>query len=160
VAAAIPCADPRAARVLFDRVGIPSEGIPELVTVEQRAARLTDRVIFFWAMSPIAAKFIARRQRRATLTMIGMIEHTLHEVQWLVGTRHDPPHFKDDRTDPPPVGPVDQLETVRSLARAMESLAPRIVASGATIPLQAVPEVYRFFDLIDAMLAEDVTPTK
>jgi predicted nucleotidyltransferase len=148
---------PHEARVLFDRIGIPPIRAPESITDTERAARVTERVIFFWAMSPIAAKFVARRQRRSTLTMISMIERALHDVQWLVGTRNSVPDFKDNRTDPPPVEPADQLETVRALAREMETLAPRIVASGATIPTESIPEIYRFFDLVGAMLVEGTT---
>jgi len=150
---------PPDARLLFDRVGIPSTSVPEPLMATERAPRVTDRTTFFWAMSPIAAKFVARRQRRSALTMIGMIERTLHEVQWLVGTRSVAPGFKDYRTDPPPVEPADQLATVRALAREMEALTPQIVASGAATPTDAIPEVYRFFDLVDAMLTEGVTPS-
>ena len=150
---------PLEAHVLFDRAGIPSIRPPESITATERATRVTDRVIFFWAMSPIAAKFVARRQRRSALTMITMIERTLQEVQWLVGTRNHPPDFKDNRTDSPPVEPTDQLETVRALAREMETLTQRILAAGATIPTEAILEVNRFFDLVGAMLVEGVMPT-
>jgi hypothetical protein len=150
---------PREARVLFDRVGIPPIPAPESITGKERAARVTERVVFFWAMSPIAAKFVARRQRRSTLTMIGMVERALREVQWLVGDRDFAPNFKDNRTDPPPVEPADQLATMRALVGEMEALTPRIVASGATIPTESIAEIHRFFDLVGAMLVEGLTPT-
>lgn len=150
---------PPDARVLFDRAGILPVSPPEPVPAGERAARVTERVIFFWAMSPIAAKFVARRQRRAALAMIEMIERVLHEVQWLVGTRADAPGFKDYRTDPPPVEPAEQLAAVRALAHEMESLAPRIIASGAAIPTEAIAEIDRFFALVGAMLAEGITPS-
>lgn len=150
---------PHEARVLFDRAGIPSAHLPESLTAKERATRVTDRVIFFWAMSQIAAKLVARRQRRFALTMIGMIERTLHEVQWLLGIRNHAPDFKDYRIDPPPVEPADQLATIRALAQEMDGLTPQIIASGAAIPTEAIAEIYRFFDLVDAMLTENVAPS-
>ncbi len=147
---------PLDAHVLFDHVGIARQSPPPLASVDQRIIAVTDQTIFFWMMCNVAAKIIVRRQRRYALQMIDAVAQALHRVCWLIGLSDSEPGYKDTRTDAPPVEPIAQLAALRALAQEMEALTPQIIAFGATAPREAIPQVYRFFALVEAMLAEDV----
>jgi predicted nucleotidyltransferase len=148
---------PPDAHVLFDRAGIPSVRPPAPPTAQERAAALTDQAIFFWAMSAIAAKKIARRQLRAALRMIAMVEQTLGEMQWRCDLRDSPPGVEDRRTSPPPIEPAAQLAALRAITDAMRSLSPHLKTRGADTQDAVVPHIYHFFDLV-AAISQEVTP--
>lgn len=148
---------PQEVRLLFDRAGMLSSDLPPTETAfgprthQERAKAATERANFFWAMLPLAAKKIARREPWEALSMTQMVRRALAEVE----------HFTGEETDRaahaaslPPVQPQEQLEQLRQLARAMEAITPRLAAIGGSAPSAAVPEVYGFFDLVEAMLHE------
>lgn len=149
---------PPDARLLFDRVGIRSADLPVPPVGAERAELLAAKVAFQWAMLSIAAKKVARRHSRAALAMIGTIERTIAEMQWLCGGRDTPPSYKDECTAPPPTEPAAQLATLRALADATHTLHPHLIRLGVATPDEAVAQVYRFFDLVSMMLERTVLP--
>jgi predicted nucleotidyltransferase len=148
---------PNNARLLFDRVGLPRSGLPALAAApgpqspEERGQAAADRALFFWAMIQITAKKIARRQPWGALGMTAMVRGTLGEVQRLVGAPDEP----QPAEALPPVQPGEQLEHLRRMAREMEAITPQIVALGGSVPTEAIALVYRFFDLVEAILEEE-----
>lgn len=143
---------PRQARVLFDRAGLAQEEPPAPLTQHERAARVSERVAFFWAMAAITAKKIARGQPWAALALLSTVARTLDGVRALLGDDAGQAGYEDRRSDSPPAEPAAQLAGLRALAREMESLTPRALALGAEVPAEVVPQAYRFFDLADALL--------
>jgi hypothetical protein len=144
---------PQGVRLLFDRVGIPpAEPAPPLRETD-RVARLTERTAFFWAMAPIAARKIARRQPRAALRLIEMMARAMEEVRWLCDLHDAPPPAEDRDPDPPPVQPAEQLAALRALTRTMESLSAAITTHGGTVPVALIPHVYDFYDFTERLLA-------
>jgi predicted nucleotidyltransferase len=141
-------------QLLFDRVALPAADPPESLTVEERVELATNRVAFFWAMCNITAKKIARRQAWGALSMFGLLSYALEETEWLVGLRQERPGYKDTRSDLPPVQPADQMTLLREMARSMEEIMPQVEALGGNVPMEAIRQIYRFFEVVDAMLEE------
>ncbi len=134
--------------------GLPAADPPKSLTVEERAELATNQVAFFWAMCNITAKKIARGQRWGALSMFGLLSDALEEAEWLVGLREERPGHKDTRTGLPPVQPADQMTLLREMARSMEGIMPQVEALGGSVTVEAIPQVYRFFEVVDAMLEQ------
>lgn len=139
---------PSDARVLFDRAGLPAQQPP---TEKQRAQCVTERILFFWAMLPIAAKKIARGNVLDALAMSRMVANTLSEIQEQLGEENS----RTALETAPLSGQREQLERLRQMARQMEALAPQAVALGAQVPADVAPQVDRFLDLTEKT---DLTP--
>jgi predicted nucleotidyltransferase len=146
---------PSTIQILFDRGGLPAAPQPIPLTQEERAKTLSNQVAFFWAMCNIAAKKIARRQAWGALSMLSMLSHTIEEIEWLVGLRDERPGHKDSRTELPPVQAADQMAMLRQITGDMEKLAPHIEAHGGSIPTEAIPQIYHFFDLAQRIALEE-----
>jgi predicted nucleotidyltransferase len=145
---------PANVQLLFDRVGLPAAVASKSLTVEERVELTTNQVAFFWAMCNITAKKIARRQAWGALSMFGLLSHALEETEWLVGLRQERPGHKDTRHGLPPLQPADQMTLLREMARSMEGIMPQVEAVGGTVPVEAIPQVYRFFELVEAIIEE------
>ncbi|HKP53455.1 MAG TPA: nucleotidyltransferase domain-containing protein [Chloroflexia bacterium] len=141
-------------RLLFDRVNLPVDTPLKSLTNEECAELATNQVAFFWAMCNIAAKKIARRQAWGTLSMFGLLSYALEETEWLAGLREERPGHKDTRTGLPPVQPDEQLDLLRQMAHSMERIMPQVEALSGTVPVEAIPQVYRFFEVVEAILEE------
>ena len=142
---------PSDARVLFDRAGLPAQ--PPL-TADQRAQCVTQRILFFWAMLPIAAKKIARGNVWDAMQMSRMVANTLSEVQEQIGDESNRIGLESASL----LGAREQLERLRQMARRMESLAPQAVALGSQVPVDVAPQVHRFLDLIETLVDGPSSP--
>ena len=91
---------PNDAKILFDRAGLPvmpgaqwrgifhrSSG-PPLGPKPSLADVLTHKIAFFWAMTFIAAKYIARRNSETAARMTGVVSRTLTEAAALCHKQH------------------------------------------------------------------------
>ncbi len=155
---------PKQASVLFDRVGIPAAApLPgpleprEPQSPEERAARVTQEVSFFWVMANIAAKNIARRKSWGSIGTLSMLEGGKQRVRWLVGDRLEHPGFGPERGTLPPVQPLEQMALLRQLTEEMTQLNPQIERAGGTVPFNAIPQIHRFLKLTTEMMKEDAT---
>ena len=59
----------------------------------------------------------------------------------------------------PPVHRAEQMVMLREIAREMEQLTTAIKLIGGQVPSRAIPYVYDFFDLADAILQQEVKST-
>jgi predicted nucleotidyltransferase len=151
-----PCSGavvPVSARVLFDRAGVAGAAAP-VPTQRERADAAAQQTAFFWAMANNAAKNIARGHFWAAISMLSAVDRILQNFRMALSSPGGEPVYKDTRTTPPAWQPLDQLIELRRLATEMESLIPRVVELGAEVPTGAVQEIYRFFDLVEAILEE------
>ncbi|MGH2345576.1 MAG: nucleotidyltransferase domain-containing protein [Chloroflexota bacterium] len=155
---------PRQASVLFDRVGIPAAApLPgplearEPQSPEERAARVTQEVSFFWVMANIAAKNIARRKSWDSVGTLSMLEDIKQRVRWLIGDQSEHPGFGPERSTAPPVQPFEQMALLRQLAEEMAQLNPQIEQAGGKVPFNAIPPIHQFFALTSEMINEDTT---
>ena len=142
---------PHDVQLLFSRADISPATPPPPPTVEERARLIQDSLDYFWAMCPIAAKKIARRQPWVALRLFSGLEYALEEVRWLTGSRSERPSYKDEYTMPPPVEPREQLAFLRGLALEMEALTPSVETAGSFVPREAIVQITHFFDLVDTM---------
>ena len=148
-------------RILFDRVGIPAAApLPgpleprEPQSSEERAARVTQEVSFFWVMANIAAKNIARQESWGSIGTLSMLEGGKQRVRWLIGDLPEHPGFGPKRSTYPPVQPLEQMVLLRQLTEEMAQLNPQIEQAGGKVPFNAIPHIHRFFALTTDMMRE------
>ena len=155
---------PRHAQLLFDHGGIPRDsrqeqldppGKPPSLTLSERAERATQLSSYFWVMSNIAVKSVLRHQSWSAVSTIEMLKGLVDEVKRLVSLNMTRKGQEEWRTSVlPPVAPREQIAMLRETAQAMELLTPEIEAIGGHVQSVAIPSVYDFFDLADALLTQ------
>jgi predicted nucleotidyltransferase len=155
---------PRHAQLLFDRGGIPQDsrqeqldppGTPPSLTLSERAERATHLSSYFWVMSNITVKSVLRHQSWQALSFIEMLRGLVDEMKRLVGLSTTRKGQEEWRTNVlPPVAARSQIAMLRETAQEMEHLTPEIEAIGGQVQSGAIPSVYDFFDLADALLTE------
>lgn len=144
-------------RMLFDREGLPPAEPPELRTQEEHARLVRTEANFFWAMCPIAAKYIARRSAWEALSMLRMLTGTLNQAKWYAGLSSTEPGYRNIPTVPPPVQPTEQLAQLRQMATDMESLMQQASLLHNSVSSGAIEQVYSYFDFVWALVIEDTS---
>ena len=155
--------------ILFDRAGLPvmpgaqwqgtfhrSSG-PPLGPNPSLADVLTHKFAFFWAMTFIAAKYIARRDSETAARMTGVVSRTLTEAAALCQSSVEP--FRE-------YGPVAagletasataQLQALRGLAKHAKNLGGQLATRGVVPSSEAISQICQFLDLAEALVAQDV----
>jgi predicted nucleotidyltransferase len=147
---------PKGYRVLFDRVGLrcvdaypPRDPKPPLPD-EERARIASERLEYFWAMTPIIAKNAVRGRTDWGRAM----ERAVEQLRRLL----DPPRsgtweeYDDSLKKPPKHDPLADLGTLRILADEVEALMPQIKALGGEVSDRAPAEVRKFLDACEALV--------
>lgn len=150
--------------LLFDRVGLPKTDLKPLTKAEpiltpaELAERLTERVNFFWSMSSITAKKVARRETWNALTLLNLVGGTLEEVKWRAGANPAPPAYNYEAWAETgfPVQPAEQLALLRKQHREMEALTPLITGKGGEIPTKAIRAIKQYFDFIEELVSQKI----
>ena len=149
-------------KVLFDRVGLqrmpgaewhraqhrPTG--PPLPDHSTRADVLTHKIAFFWAMSVITAKYIARRDSQTAARMAALIARTLCETARLAGLPR-PDHVESIVDTLQSETPPKQFNAIMELAGDARSLHEGLEERGAEVPSEAIPHIYRFYELTLSM---------
>jgi predicted nucleotidyltransferase len=158
---------PLQAALLFDRRGIPQDtrleqldptGAAPLLTQQERAEQVTQLSTYFWAMSNIAVKSVLRHQAWAAVSHLEGLRGIVDGMKRLVGLSTVREGQEEWRTTLlPPVHRAEQMAMLREIAREMEQLTNEIELIGGQVPTQAIPYVYEFFDLADALLQQEYT---
>lgn len=151
---------------LFERIAVPVGAITELDDGERRA-RLRHDLDFFWAMAPIALKYIGRARTERAVAMVDLLSGTFMRLWRLV---HDPGrrevggaswlHPERDAelsAIMPRVGevidPAVAFDAVTGLMVEVCRLHPAIERLDVAIPTEAVAEIERFRDRVAGMVA-------
>jgi predicted nucleotidyltransferase len=152
---------PRHAVLLFDRAGIPQDsrqeqldpaGTPTPLTQQERAQQATQLSTFFWAMSNIAVKSVLRHQAWTAVSHLEVVDG----MKRLVGLSTVQDGQEAWRTALlPPVHRVEQMAMLRAFAQEMEQLTSAIELIGGQVPSRAIPYVFDFFDLADALIQQE-----
>jgi len=117
-----------------------------------RVEVLTHKITFFWAMSIIVAKYMARRNGETVARMTSVIARTLTETsQMLDSSLSLLGRDAALRSDIGSEAPARQFELLYGLARDATSLHDELVDQGAATPSKAIPQIYRFFELAESM---------
>lgn len=161
-----PCAGavvPHEARLLFDRAGLlvaPAPGAPDS---EERAAALLRDALFFWAMAPIAAKYIGRGRPGGAFDLLRAMAVALDRVRQTIVAP-----ASEAVGEPWPgllsADPRVQLGTLRGLCREMAQLLPRLEhldGAGGRVTPELLPQLDRLLDGVQTLLpAGSVAPTR
>lgn len=151
-------------KILFDRVGLPTmlgaqwrreahrPPMPPLGPNPPTRDLLMHKIEFFWAMSLIAAKYIARRNNAVVDRITGVIARTLDEITDLSDTPIEPIRLmKLLPSDMDGASAATQFRVLRELAHHVEALGERLVTPDVAAPSEAVRQIYRFFCLTEAL---------
>jgi hypothetical protein len=132
---------PSYAQVLFDRMQPQEIEAVSYERAQPKVETVHTQTLFFWAMAPIAAKYIARRNVQAADGMLRMLDDTLQYV----GAEH--------RQAEPATQPTEQLRTLRQMCTDMEDAMPGVDSEVARDP-RVPAQVRIFLDLVEQMLDE------
>jgi len=158
---------PQHAMLLFNRAGIPQDTRQEQfdppgtllpLTQQERAARATALSNGFWSMSNITVKSILRHQAWKAVSHLEVCRRLLDETKQLLGLSMLPTGQQEwRRIVVPPAHREEQVAMLREIAQEMEQLTPAVEAIGGLVPSAAIPSIYDFFALADALLQAEST---
>jgi predicted nucleotidyltransferase len=153
-------------RVLFDRLPLPPYD-PGPLDHAERLRQIRESTLFFWAMTPIALKYVGRGQTERAVTqlylLLGAFVTTWRLVHcperreaggayWL-----HPVHDADLRERVPHLGecidPASAFDAITRLMAGMRQVHPAMEALGVAIPTEAVVEIERFREEVETPLA-------
>jgi predicted nucleotidyltransferase len=156
---------PQQATVLFDRVGITKDtrqeqldqpDTSEPLSQHERATQVTQLCSFFWVMSNIAVKSILRHKAWEAVSHLEGLRGLVDEVRLLLNLNTNKSAEEAWRTTVlPPVYRHTQITMLREIAREMEKLTSNIEAIGGSVQQKAIPHVYAFFELADAIIQQE-----
>jgi predicted nucleotidyltransferase len=156
---------PGHAMLLFDRGGIPQDtrqeqldpaGTPPPFTQQEQAEQATQLGAFFWVMSNIAVKSVLRHQAWTTISHLEGLRGLVDRMKRLIGLSTVQEGQEEWRTTLlPPVQRAEQMAMLREIAQEMEQLTSAIELIGGQVPSRAIPYVYDFFDLADALIQQE-----
>ena len=155
-------------KILFDRAGLSAAPVTQRGSTVHRSSvpplgpnpsltdLLTHKIAFFWSMSFIVAKYIARRDSESVARMTVVLTRTLTEAAALC-------HCSDESTEEyetmaagiATLPAADQLQVLRKLAGSAEVLGGQAAAQGVILPSDAIRLVYRFFELAEALVNQN-----
>ena len=158
-------------RILFDRVGladIPGDQWrreahrppgPPLGSSPSHRDLLAHKISFFWAMSLIVAKYIARRNGPIAARMTNVIACTLDDIVNLMDEANASSDFRDSL--PPNLAETSaetQFNLLRELALHAEALGNRLITSDVPVPLEAIKQIHSFFYLTEELAVRSLNP--
>jgi predicted nucleotidyltransferase len=158
---------PVASQLLFGRAGVSLASSPEPVRLEERQTHATKMLTFFWAMAPIAIKYVGRGHTALAVNQIGLLR-TAYSGVWRALYR--PEHLQSYRyhqnrrleaeldTALPRLGPVitpaSALQNIRAFCTAVEKLHPALAELGVAIPAAIVGEVAALAEQTESIAAQ------
>ena len=129
--------------VLFSRGDVPLAELPSLPNDDLRV-RAQERLIFLWAMAPIAVKSIARGDPTRAIRQIGLVCDAFVALWRLVDARRPTINGFNQPLEPElarallrfgsQIGPPDCLVALGHLCADTERRHPRLGAVGVVVP--------------------------
>ncbi len=126
------------------RDDVPVVTDPHALSAEDLRARCQQRLLFGWAMAPIAVKYIARGDTRRAVEQLGLVRAAFIDLWRMLEARRaavsgqNAPLEVEPRTLLPRLGPtIDPpscLVALEQLCREMQRLHPRLAAVGVAAP--------------------------
>ena len=157
---------PDQATVLFDRAGLSRKSSargamhrpsgPPLGPSTPPTDLLEPKIAFFWAMSFIVAKYIARRDGETVARMTRVVARTLVEAAALCGDSVSPPEERRAMiADLEAASAHVQLQVLREFAGHADALGGRLADHDVAVSTEAVRQVRQFFELAEALANRD-----
>jgi predicted nucleotidyltransferase len=127
-------------RLLFERVNIPlaEQTFP---SDDERIESAIEQTRYFWVMSAIVAKTIARRNIWKVLQLLIPTRTALEQVRWLIGERSEPPTYREMPTFNPPQTSADHLGELGGLLEEMSRLVAKTPALRNAVDPAAIEQV-------------------
>jgi hypothetical protein len=145
---------PEASLVLFDRLGIPVTPPLPPVSDEMRRDKAKEELDFFWAMAPIAVKFVGRGHTRLAVKQVDLLQrsliavwHALKRPELLQKDAYHQNRPLDAELDVylprfgPEIGPLAALDVIRAYCDAMAALSPALAELGVRVEDGVMREV-------------------
>lgn len=145
-------------------MGVPVEDPPPLST-EERCGRANESLAFFWAMAPIAVKYVGRGASDRAIRQINFMVEAFMALWRLVERPDGPDPYArganraiepnlsirlpqlDGSIDPPRI-----LDAIRALCREMEVLHPALAALSIPIPSEMPAETAALAAIAEAAI--------
>jgi hypothetical protein len=155
---------PDDAYVLFDRVGLPravgtktidvcylARGLlPPLAATEPTPAQqLRNELTFYWCMSLIAAKYVARRAPAAATQLLSYAAQKFDKVQAMLA-QNERTNFAQHIPTATALSLAAVMSTLRQLHTAAAGLLPQLATLDSAMPDELIPAINHFYDLAEA----------
>jgi predicted nucleotidyltransferase len=128
---------------LLAREDVPLVAPPKL-SPEERRAQCQERLVFVWAMAPIAVKYIARGDTSRAVSQIGLVRNAFIALWRLVESGSGTVNGMNQPLEPElkrllpgfgsTIDPMACLAALRQLCDLTIELHPRLAAMGVSIP--------------------------
>ena len=150
-------------RIQFDQLPLP-EREPPLIAPAARSTHITDTLGFFWAMTTIALKYVARGNSHRAVSQLDLLLGAYAKVWRLVhnpdrmeaGGAHwlHPAHDAELVARLPRLGETirrgDILDAISTLMREVDAITPGCIGLGAIVPTDVAAATRHLRDLIRA----------
>jgi hypothetical protein len=160
-----------ASRMLIERVPIPI-ATPPALTPDERLVKADHWLTFFWAMAPIAVKYVGRSDTRRAVSQLDLMT-TAYIALWRLVTFPDGPDPWQPATNRPLEPELDAriprvgvsidaqsaLDVIRALCAQVEELHLALAALGAAIPDAMPAEVERQSRLAESVIQQREQPS-
>lgn len=161
---------PSTSQMIVEHVAVTVHTPPPIAPTN-RLTWLDHQLTFFWAMAPIAVKYIGRAQTRRAVRQIDLLSGALVTLWRLVGdaSEPDPGAAAANRVLEPDlarrlptlserIDPLVCLEVLRAQCAEVEKLHPALRALDVSIPRDMPDQVHRLAALAEAVLLERLRP--
>ena len=155
-------------KILFDRAGLSAAPVTQRGSTVHRSSvpplgpnpsltdLLTHKIAFFWSMSFIVAKYIARRDSESVARMTVVLTRTLTEAAAMCDSRGAlSAGYESMAAGLEAATPTAQLQVLRDLSRHAEALGGQAADRGVVPPSEAVTQVHRFFEITEAIVDQN-----
>ncbi len=163
---------PPETRIIHSRRAIPIE-IPPPLPADQRRAVAGDVLTFFWAMAPIAVKFVGRGDSRRASSQIDLLTGAFIQLWRLVELPDGPDPtapFQNRATEPEldavlprlewEITPAAALDVIRTLCSEVERLHPSLEGLGVLPPRELAREVAALARLAESAIRSGPSRTQ
>ncbi len=140
--------------LLFERASIPPAEPANTELDDMMPRRAVAQTRFFWMMSAIVAKYIARNDTWEVIGLLSFLASVLREVEWLAGKRTAPAGYHDHPDFAPPTDSSAQFASLRTLIEEMKSLMREAPALSGSIAQDIDAQIDLFLSFIERSKAE------
>jgi predicted nucleotidyltransferase len=155
-------------RLVFERSGLPMFETPSLAEDERRT-RLRHQLDFFWLMTPIALKYLARGRTHRAVTQLDLLAGSFINVWRLLyrPQRREAggPHWLHPEHDAELIAIIPRLaehidpgkvfDAITRLMASMRALEERLEALGIPIPSDAIDEIVAFHKMVGQRISNE-----
>jgi len=131
------------AKLLFDKADIPVASSPQPEALEERQKAVAEQWAFFWMMTAVTIKYIARTDGVFAAEWIEHLHSMVREIErWLDGT---PWTYHRGSGSQLQTTPEKQIELLKQLWQKMQELQPKVTEFTGLESLMPITEIETLF---------------